>query len=94
MVHTREHTERAEQGDGEAIIEVTDTGMGISEDELPNLFGRFYRTTAAHESAIPGTGLGLAITRALVTSHGGVIEVDSELGVGSTFRVRLPLRVR
>lgn len=87
-------TVRTERADGEAVIEVSDTGLGIPEDELPNLFGRFYRTTAAQESAIPGTGLGLAITRALVTSHGGVIEVDSEVGVGSTFRVRLPLTVR
>ncbi len=72
------------------VVEVSDTGIGIPEDELPNLFGRFYLTTAAQEPAIPGTGLGLAISRALVTAHGGVIEVDSRPGVGSTFPVRLP----
>lgn len=78
-------------GDGdEARLEVSDTGMGITAEELPHLFGRFYRTKAARDAAIPGTGLGLAITRALVASHGGVIEVSSEPGAGTTFRVRLP----
>lgn len=81
---------RAERRDGEVILEVTDTGIGIAADELPRLFSRFYRTSAAQDAAIPGTGLGLAITRALVTSHRGVIEVDSQPGAGSTFRVRLP----
>jgi signal transduction histidine kinase len=83
-------TARAARRNGEALLEVSDTGIGIPPEELPHLFGRFYRTTAAQAAAIPGTGLGLAITRALVTSHGGVIEVDSEPGTGSTFRVRLP----
>jgi signal transduction histidine kinase len=82
---------RTEQRDGEALLEIVDTGIGIAADELPHLFGRFYRTTEAQTSATPGTGLGLAITRALVTAHGGVIEVESEPGSGSTFRVRLPL---
>jgi signal transduction histidine kinase len=81
------HTERR---DGEVILEVTDTGIGIPSDDLPRLFSRFFRTSAAQDAAIPGTGLGLAITQALVSSHGGVIEVDSEPGAGSTFRVRLP----
>jgi signal transduction histidine kinase len=64
--------------------------MGIAAEELPHLFGRFYRTKAARDAAIPGTGLGLAITRALVASHGDVIEVSSQPGAGTTFRVRLP----
>jgi signal transduction histidine kinase len=69
---------------------LTDSGIGITAEELPHLFGRFFRTTAARDAAIPGTGLGLAITRALVVAHGGVIEVSSQPGYGSTFRVRLP----
>jgi signal transduction histidine kinase len=91
--YTPEHGEvvaRAQGRDGEVMLTVTDTGMGIPADELPHLFSRFYRTSAAQDAAIPGTGLGLAITRALVASHGGVIDVDSRPGVGSTFRVRLP----
>lgn len=69
---------------------MSDTGIGIAAEELPHLFGRFYRTKAARDAAIPGSGLGLAITRALVASHRGVIDVNSEPGTGSTFRVRLP----
>jgi signal transduction histidine kinase len=81
---------RVHSYDDEARVEVSDTGMGIAAEELPHLFGRFYRTKAARDAAIPGTGLGLAITRALVASHGGVIEVSSQPGAGTTFRVRLP----
>lgn len=81
---------RVHSHEDEARVEVSDTGMGIAADELPHLFGRFYRTKAARDAAIPGTGLGLAITRALVASHGGVIEVSSRAGTGTTFRVRLP----
>jgi len=75
---------------GQVCLEVQDTGMGIPEDELPRIFERFYRSARVRESGIQGTGLGLAIVREIVNLHGGEIEVDSIVGKGSTFRVRLP----
>lgn len=81
---------RAARHGRQALLEVVDSGIGIPAQELLHVFGRFYRTTAATDAAIPGTGLGLAICRAIVDAHGGVVEVESEPGVGSTFRVRLP----
>ena len=77
---------------GGAFLEVSDTGIGIPEDELPQLFDRFFRSSAAQELEIPGTGLGLSIVKTIVTSHGGHIDVRSTPGQGSTFRVELPLR--
>lgn len=71
------------------IIEVTDTGIGIPEAELPKIFERFYRGTNVNP-AIPGTGLGLAIIKEIVELHGGTITVESQEGKGSTFRMRLP----
>ncbi len=77
------------QGD-DVVVSVTDAGVGIPPDELPRLTERFFRaSTAGH---VEGTGLGLTITREIVERHGGALEIDSEVGVGSTFRVRLPAR--
>ncbi len=76
---------------GQVYLEVQDTGMGIPEEELPRIFERFYRSARVRESGIQGTGLGLAIVREIVNLHGGEIEVDSIVGKGSTFRVRLPV---
>jgi two-component system phosphate regulon sensor histidine kinase PhoR len=78
-------------GDREAVITVTDTGMGIKREDQQRLFTRFFRTDEAEQQAIQGVGLGLAITRSIVEGHGGRIDVESELGRGSTFRVTLPL---
>ncbi|MDP9821280.1 PAS domain S-box-containing protein [Nocardioides massiliensis] len=75
-----------------AVLEVTDTGIGIPADELEQLFERFFRSTLSQHNEIPGTGLGLPITRTIVERHGGRIEVDSEVGRGTTVRVRLPAR--
>lgn len=75
----------------EAELIVCDSGMGIREEDLPRVFGRFYRTQEAAEQAIQGLGLGLSITRTIVEAHGGKIEVTSRFGEGSTFRVVLPL---
>ena len=69
---------------------VTDSGIGISAEDIARLFTRFFRAPEAEAMAIPGVGLGLAITRAIVEAHQGRIEVESEVGRGSTFRVRLP----
>jgi signal transduction histidine kinase len=76
----------------EAVIEVRDSGIGIPAGEKQFLFQRFFRTSTATEQAIQGTGLGLAISKAIVEAHGGQIAVESEEGVGTTFRVTLPLQ--
>jgi len=73
------------------VLEVADTGLGMSEHEQQHLFERFYRTAAADEHAIQGTGLGLTIVRAFVEAHDGTIAVTSASGAGTTFRVELPL---
>ena len=72
---------------------MTDTGIGIEAADLARLFTRFFRARHAAEQSIQGVGLGLSITRSIVESHGGRIEVESEVGRGSTFRVRVPLDV-
>lgn len=74
----------------EAVVAVTDRGIGIPPEEVPHIFDPFRRAVSARE-AIPGVGLGLAVARRIVEAHGGRIEVDSTPGVGSTFRVRLPV---
>ena len=80
----------AQEG-SEAVVEVSDTGIGIGAAEQERLFERFFRATTARESATPGVGLGLAITQAIVEGHGGAISVESEEGAGTTFRLTLPL---
>ena len=72
-------------------LAVIDTGIGISAPDRERLFTRFFRAGPAAESSIQGIGLGLSITKSIVESHGGRIEVESQPGRGSTFRVRLPL---
>jgi signal transduction histidine kinase len=74
-----------------AVIEIEDTGIGIPKAELPRVFERFFRSSAATEQAIPGTGLGLVISKAIAEAHGGSIHVRSEAGRGACFRVELPL---
>ncbi len=74
-----------------AVIEVRDTGFGIAAADQEQLFERFFRTRSATEMAIAGTGLGLSIAKAIVDAHGGSISVESAEGVGTTFRVELPL---
>jgi PAS domain S-box-containing protein len=77
--------------DGQVVIEVRDTGMGIPPAEQAHLFDRFFRSSEATERAIPGTGLGLTIVKAIVERHQGTIEVESATGEGTTMRVRLPV---
>jgi PAS domain S-box-containing protein len=79
--------------DGQVVMEVRDTGMGIPPAEQADLFDRFFRSSEATERAIPGTGLGLTIVKAIVERHRGSIEVESASGEGTTMRVRLPVRV-
>jgi two-component system phosphate regulon sensor histidine kinase PhoR len=78
--------------DDHVELEVADTGIGISAQDRERLFTRFFRTADAASRAVAGAGLGLSITKDIVESHGGRIEVESEPGRGSVFRVRLPSR--
>ncbi len=71
---------------------VADTGPGISPDDLPHVFDRFYRTDKARNRSTGGTGLGLAIVRSLIALHGGTVEVRSVFGQGTCFTVTLPAR--
>jgi two-component system, OmpR family, phosphate regulon sensor histidine kinase PhoR len=81
--------------DGRAFIEVVDDGPGIAREHLPRLTERFYRVDGSRSRDTGGTGLGLAIVKHVIQRHGGEIDVQSELGKGSTFRLVLPaLRVR
>ncbi|HUF13513.1 MAG TPA: ATP-binding protein [Longimicrobiales bacterium] len=77
----------AEQGAGEVRFRVSDTGPGIPEDQLPQIFGRFWQ---ARRTDRRGLGLGLAIARGIVEAHGGTIHVDSAPGAGSTFAFTIP----
>jgi len=77
---------------GEATVVVTDNGTGIPSDELPRIFERFYRVGEARSRATGGTGLGLAIVKHVADLHDGRIEVESRLGRGSSFRLRIPVR--
>jgi PAS domain S-box-containing protein len=78
-------------GDGRALVTVADTGIGISAQDVPRLFERFFRATSATDEAIPGTGLGLAICKGIVDAHGGSIDVASRLGHGTCVTLSLPL---
>ena len=73
-------------------LQVTDHGIGIPAEAMPHLFQKFYRVQSTSESGIEGTGLGLVLTKEAVEAHGGSIEVESEVGVQTTFTVRLPWR--
>lgn len=77
--------------DGQAVTTVCDTGIGIAPDDLPRLFQEFYRTKAAKATSQMGTGLGLAIVKRVVETYHGQIGVQSTVGQGSTFTVRLPI---
>ena len=79
------------QEDGHAIVAVRDTGIGVSEDELPKLFHRFHRVEGAGGRTHEGTGIGLSLVQELVRLHGGTVTAESTPGRGSTFTVSIPL---
>jgi two-component system sensor histidine kinase SenX3 len=76
--------------DGEAVLAVRDTGIGIPSRDQERIFERFYRVDRARSRETGGTGLGLSIVKHVAENHGGSVSVDSELGRGSTFIVRIP----
>ena len=78
------------RADGEAVIEVADTGIGIAAEDLRHIYTRFWRADRSRSRSTGGTGIGLAIVHELVRAHDGHIDVDSTPGAGSRFRVYLP----
>lgn len=75
-----------------AVLEVSDTGMGIAQEDLTRIFDRFYRVDKARSRRTGGTGLGLSICKSIAEAHGGTISVDSTQGSGTTFSVTIPLK--
>ena len=72
------------------LISVRDTGIGIAEEDIPRVFSRFWRSDASRERVSGGLGVGLAITKEIVDQHNGTIQVESELGKGTTITLRIP----
>lgn len=87
-------TAESTHGGDTAVLEVTDTGIGIAEEYLPRIFTEFYRVRSEETEEVQGTGLGLVICQKIVEELGGHISVRSEEGAGSTFRVELPVARR
>ena len=82
---------RAYADERHAIVEIADSGIGIADSDLPHIFERFYRADQARSREVPGSGLGLAIARWIADAHNATIDVESSLGNGALFRMRVPL---
>ncbi len=76
----------------DVVISVTDTGIGIAKEDIPQTFSRFWRSDASRERASGGLGVGLAITKEILDRHNGTISIESELGEGTTFALHFPRR--
>ena len=82
---------RANLVDSNMKLEIFDTGIGIPKDNLPRIFERFYRVDKTRSRKLGGTGLGLSIVKHIAIMHGGKVEVESDLGKGSRFIIKLPI---
>jgi signal transduction histidine kinase len=92
-VHPPEHTPvNSRERQGHFAVDVTDTGPGIPPKEQARIFEQFHQVDNSNTKAKGGTGLGLAIAKQIIEMHGGRIWVESILGKGATFRVKLPIR--
>lgn len=80
--------------DASAEVIIRDTGMGISEDDLPNIFERFYKADKSRNRSVKGNGLGLSIAKKIIDMHNGTVEVKSQLNEGTEFIITLPLEVK
>jgi signal transduction histidine kinase len=76
---------------GHAILDVADSGIGIPAESVPHVFERFFRVDKARSRDEGGAGLGLSIVKSICTAHGAELQVDSTVGKGSRFRIKLPL---
>ena len=85
-------TEKLRKAGRDAVLEISDTGVGIPEEDLPHVFDRFYRVDKARSRDTGGTGLGLSIVQQIIRLHAGSVTVQSVRGEGTTFTVQLPVR--
>src|SRR3984885_15444606 len=85
---------RYKKADDTALVEIRDSGIGVSDKDLPHIFERFYRADPARSREQGGVGLGLSIANWIVEKHGGVIRVESGPGMGSVFQVHLPFALK
>ena len=79
------------QDKSDVLIAVQDTGIGIAKEDIPQTFSRFWRSDVSRERVSGGLGVGLSLTKEIVDKHNGTILVESELGKGTTFTLRIPL---
>jgi two-component system phosphate regulon sensor histidine kinase PhoR len=82
---------QASYASDQLTIQVRDQGLGISRKEHEQIFEKFFRSRSAKKAGIRGTGLGLAMVRHIITDHGGQLQLESQLGAGSTFTIKLPV---
>ena len=85
-------TVRLKKSGRDAVLEITDTGVGIPPEDQPHVFDRFYRVDKARSRDTGGTGLGLSIVQQIIRLHAGSIQVFSEVGKGTTFVIQLPVK--
>jgi signal transduction histidine kinase len=83
---------RLARQDSQAVIQVTDRGVGIPREQHARIFEKFYRLSTQDNELVPGTGLGLTLVEHIANAHGGHVDVTSTVGQGSTFSIHLPLR--